>query len=297
MRSPTTVVAQGALVFVILAFLIAHALKDRFRSRGAQLLWTLPTAAADTAIRSYIEDMPISSAFEVEAAFPSGGSSSSDCSFCDQDAPKVPVRIEVCIEGLLDRSVMQSPLARRDCVMYAAAAVRRGECSPIAFSMKSADFVVSMADAPWVKILVEGADVLCFGMKAGFWQTSQKGLEKSPDNLREFVASQETSHLFKQASIAGNTKTVDFEETALLVGSTVTLAGTLSRGLGGQLCLQRWQADVSDTSCADLKGKEAPLKEPVVGTYGKETSQDPWMGKILACDDSAYLTSNIQASS
>lgn len=239
------------------------------------------TRKCDRAIRSYIEQLKVPSTSDLEAVSQPG-----DGVFAKLFAD-TPVRIKVRIEGTFDRSTMKSPLSGRDCVMYSAAAVPSGELSPSAFSSKRSDFIASMVDAPWIKILVEGADILCFGMKPGLWQNYHKYLEKAPDSLKEFITSHGTNSTQTdgQAPQTGR-QSVDFEEIALVVGSSITLVGKLCRGPGGQLSLQRWQGEAS--VLPESSPKESCLTS-IEDNYNDAPSKDPWTGRILACDDPAYL--------
>lgn len=291
-QSPSAGLAQVSIILVILAAVIAQAIAqtDKFGKRRKLPRWTLPGAAFDRAIRSCVSQLKISSSSDLEAVSPPGSSSSS---FLKPLASGGPMRVEVRIEGLLDRRTIVSPLAQQNCVMFSAAAMFDGELTPSAYSSKHADFIVSMADAPWVKIVVESSDMLCFGMKGGLWQRTHKTLEKAPDHLKEFVvsnmaASPSEREVLKELAtqtdgqaLQTTGQAIEFEEIALVVGSAVTLVGKLCRGPGGQLSLQRWQEDSSP--------KEACLT-PSDEQHSISPSKDTWMGKILACDDPAYLS-------
>jgi len=178
-----------------------------------------------------------------------------------------------------------------------------GQTTPIAYASKHGDFIACMTDAPWVQILVVGADVLCFGMKDGLWQSTHTSLRKAPHHLQDFVVSHMSTvdrseeelrkdRLFIQA-LQTDGQAVDFEEIALLAGKTVTLVGKLCRGPGGQLSLQRWQDGEFDSEGIT---KEGLRKESSFGQTSSEGSgsiphpEDEWKGKILACDDPSYIS-------
>lgn len=298
-RASTEHFFQASFVLLFVVAMVAQALMSttRFSSKHtSSTRWTLPSLESDLAIRSYTQDLQVSPATSLETVYPDGGGSSGAGVFTEPETSAAPVRVEVCIEGLLDRSTMLSPFSQQSCVMYSAAATPSGEQTPLACSSKSADFIVSMADAPWVKILVEGADVLCFGMKSGLWQQHQTSFELAPPHLKEFVASRVAA--CKSVSKAGSetpvsektplqasrkeSRSIDFEETALVVGSSVTLVGKLCRGPGGQLSLQRWQAHVCQFP--ETSPKSSCITSEA-GNYDNAVSQDEWTGKILACDD------------
>jgi len=283
-QEPSMLLAQASIVIVFVAAIFAQVLSctDRFGPRRKYPMWTLPLAREDRAIRSYMEDLKVYSNADIEAAFPSPSGSSSDRAFPKPCASEVPVRIEVRVEGLLDRSTIQSPLSHRDCVMFSAAAVPHEGNTPSALSSRCGDFIVSMTDAPWVKVLVQGADVLCFGMKSGLWQSSHKSMEKAPEHLKEFLAANATTQTIDESQRA-----IDFEETSLAVGTTVTLVGKLCRGPGGQLSLERSSSEVCELP--ESSPKESCLT-PMDGKYDNAPSKDPWTGKILACDDPMYLS-------
>lgn len=293
------VLVKISIGLVFLAAVVAQALTftGKFGTKRNFPRWTLPTAVSDRAIRTHFDQLKVTSSSELDSVFPQSSSSSSDGSFPKRSSSAVPLRLEVRIEGLLDRSTICSPLARKDCVMYSAAAVPKGELDPTAVSSKRADFIVCMADAPWVKILIEGADVLCFGMKDGFWHSSEKSLQKAPEYLQEFVGSntkaQTSQHRdggepSKQAQRHGDA--MDFEEVALGVGSIITLVGIICRGPGGQLSMQ---CCPGGCELPESSPKEALLNS-VGGKNDSTPQEEPWAGKILACDDPKYLTHKIQ---
>jgi len=282
---------QLSIVLVFVAAMIAQGLActGRFGSTPkSKSRMTLPPASSETAIRSHVQQLKLTTASDLEAVSSSG-----------KGLPVGgPVRVVARIEGLMDRSTMQSPLTQQACVMYSAAAMVNGEVSPSAKCSKRADFIVSMVNAPWVKILVEGGDVLCFGMKGGLWlwQHTKKSKEEIPDHVKEFVISQtgenqmvdpELEHPPCGGDVAVDWDVVELEESALVVGSVVTLVGKLCRGPGGQLSLQRSQADAC--GLPGTSPKESCLT-PGKGQYGAEDSSESWTGKILVCDDPVFMS-------
>merc|ERR1719263_270090 len=114
--------------------------------------------------------MPISSNPDLDADMPPGSSSEK---FLKPLSSGGPIRLEVKVEGVLDRSTMLAPLTQRPCVLHSASAMCSAELAPAAYSEKQADFIVSMVDAPGVKISVEGGNVVCFDMRNGLWRHSQ----------------------------------------------------------------------------------------------------------------------------
>jgi hypothetical protein len=208
--------------------------------------------------REFVQQLNTLSAVDVESNMPPA---SSDEKFLQPLASSGPVRLEVKIEGAFDRSTIQSPLTQRTCVMYSATAKCHGESKVVAEASKQSQFIASMADAPWVKILVASRDITCFDMCGGQWSHSEK-LADAAAELKAFVADNMKTERPAQERDA---KEFDFEETSLLVGSVVTLVGKLCRGPGGELVLQRWE---------EHAGKAKKKKSA-------------WFGKILASDDSS----------
>jgi len=304
---------SGAIALVFVAAIIAQALTctDKFGPKRKYPKWTLPAPSTDATIRAYVRQLKVSSASDLEIASPNPEAASGKPAVSGRilwtgpqlvDRPSAvsgqPVRVEVKVENLMDRTTVKAPLTGQACVAYSAAAIVDGDSSPIAHSSKRADFIVAMVDAPWVKILVEGADVLCFGMKGGLWEHREKSVEKAPDHLKEFVAAGEipksdTSYGSieqdpEKKGAAGSTRAVEFEESAVVIGSTITLVGKLCRGPGGQLSLQRWQKEAACHLPA-TSPKESCLT-PCKGQYNAEASSELWEGKILICDDPTVLS-------
>jgi hypothetical protein len=94
---------------------------------GKKPLWDRGRAAPDNAIRTFVQQMPISSSMDLESDMPSGSSTEQ---FLKPLSSGGPVRMEVKIEGLLDRSTVLAPFTRRPCVMYSATATSHGEQTP-----------------------------------------------------------------------------------------------------------------------------------------------------------------------
>merc|ERR1719181_2139878 len=88
--------------------------------------WALPPENSDAAIKSYVKQMKVSSAADLEA-LSQPASSSSDGPYAKPSGSCGPLRLKVKIEGLLDRSTILSPFGQQECVMYSAAATPEGD--------------------------------------------------------------------------------------------------------------------------------------------------------------------------
>jgi hypothetical protein len=244
--------------FVIVVFLIALGVQilvctGAVKSFPKPNLFSKKSSCKKSSTRSFVQQISVSSVSDVEtyrssATIPAGRL----------------VRLEVKIEGTFDRNPIQAPLTQRNCVMYSANATCQGESMAAARDSKQSDFIVSLVDAPWVKVLVASSDVSCFDMRSGLWHHSER-LVDAPEALKVFVVeNMNPDCLAESPSSDRDAKRIDFEETSLLVGGVVTLVGLLRPSPGGQLVLQTRQEN-DDVVDADSS----------------------WTGKVLASDDSS----------
>jgi hypothetical protein len=129
-----------------------------------------------------------------------------------------------------------------------------------------------MVDAPWIKVLVEGGNIVCFDMRNGLRRHTQY-LVDAAAHVKAFVVSHmNTERITTNCAEQGEANSMDFEECAVVVGSTVTIVGKLCRGPGGQLSLQRWQDSTAQNPEDGQEQKQGPLD---------------WLGRVLITDDTA----------
>merc|ERR1719359_2789700 len=135
-----------------------------------------------------------------------------------------------------------APLSRRDCVHFSASAsVKRHDgihALPVAFHSMCVDFIISLLDAPEIKIKVCGHDVALFDSDKGMTQ-DQRRFSDSPDHWQDFILTHRASGAEAQSSAAlrSESTSLEFREVALVAGAVVTCVGELRQGHDGVLRL------------------------------------------------------------
>jgi len=297
-----------ALLSVASAMLL-RALGLGLRRRGGGLGCVGGTSVK---VRAQVEALPLCNIKEVERQLPALGGY--DCTLSRPLSVGRPVRLEARVEGpivsssggggdvcgsISDGQGLVTPLTQKACVLYSAAAFRRRYHSglhpvPLAFTSRSIDFAVSLADAPEVCVEVRGEDLALFDMELGRFEVSQD-LTDAPGHWQDFV------RLHRAASAGdgpgakgekgGDSGVLEFYECALLVGSTVTLVGDLHRGATGQLSLWPWQGDACQAAF-DPEPWRTSWERPAWQVSGEAGGNPPevQVGKVLASDDPSLIS-------
>lgn len=225
----------ACLVAVIVQLLVCFGVLKPFRKPFS----SKKHVSQNSDVRSFVQQVVVASSLDLETDKSPSGSSGNVLAKAVSSGR--PVRLEVKIEGAFDRSLMHTPLTQKSCVMYSAMAKCQGESIAIANDARQSDFIVSLVDAPWIKVLVSCVDVLCFDMQNGLWRHSEN-LVSAPEVLKAFVvANMNPDCLAESPSSENDAKKIDFEECSLLVGSIVTLVGKLCQSPSGQMILQPWE--------------------------------------------------------
>jgi len=202
------------------------------------------------------------------------------------------LRLEACIEGPSGSSTsLCAPLSGQTCVLYSVAVTRQlhegMHPAPVAFASACVDFVISLRDAPDVRINVKGKHVSLFHMRLGSLQERQR-FSAAPTSWQEFVlehlASAAGNDGQTSSSIYSNNATLEFQEYALVVGVPTTFVGELHRDTDGSLSLTPLQRG----------GLSRELSDPDLDscTAGSSTSPVPPRRQPLLCDkDQALIAS------
>jgi hypothetical protein len=182
---------------------------------------------------------------------------------------------------------------------------------PVAFASASVDFVISLRDAPQVRINLRGEDVSLFDVGKGRC-VQRKSFAAAPEHWQDFILThraaapgndwQTSSHLRSDGTL------LEFQECALLVGVLATFVGELHRGADGALTLRPLQIeshspDISGTHSFDLQerwrtswecgGCEAAnvASRPPSPRQGRDEAKVHFE-KVLASDDVRLLESS-----
>jgi len=206
-----------------------------------------------------------------------------DCSA--GSCPGVLLRIRGRVISRHERTLV-APISGRPCAVYSASVSPQRQDGvhpqPVAHHSEGTDFLIEIADAPHLRVKVHHQDTKLFSMVGGHVSCEQPFSEAS-DSRVDFVLSHLTpgpemsGGMLNRAS-AGIDGTLEFKESALLIGSYVTAVGELCRDKDGSLQLYPWRPPPCSTRRSF--GKKAAAAAPV---------RDLLAGRVLASDDPSLL--------
>jgi hypothetical protein len=204
------------------------------------------------AVRDLAEVLPVTPGSEVVNQLVVSGAY--DCNIMRPLSSKQLLRLEARVEESVSGICLWTPLTQQPCVQFSTAVCHPEDGSnlpvQIASHSSAVDFVVSLVDAAHVRIEVEGRDVSTFDMATGRCSV-RRAYGSVAQHWQEFT----TGHLHN-----GNTQltkycseqsVLDFEESALVLGTTITVIGELQRNAVGTLVLQPWTDDLFEKACKD----------------------------------------------
>lgn len=277
----SAVIAVGAAALLLLVvgttFLLLYYCGRR--SSGAHL-----AGASTNPALAYVSGIPISYSWHIEEHLPR--SCGYDCAISKPVSSGRTVRFQVQVEGPLSGIPLTSPLSRKPCVLYSA-----GVSSPsfeglnpmsVAYAADSQAFVVSLLEAPHVRIEVRGDEVSLFEMSEGFLSQRAK-FNSVPNHWQEFALSRRLSatyHSPPASRLYSEDPVLEFQECALHVGAHLTCVGELRRREDGVLTVHAWVPHVGGAATAGKRVGKAPQEEPHTLTPGGP----PLARKILASD-------------
>lgn len=233
-------------------------------------------------VRAYVTDLQVSSFADVQDLLVEmGGFDSTDSK--PLKSGKV-LRLQVRVEGPVGgKPVLKAPLSQQDCVFYRAAARCHSEPPVVACTKKSEDFVVSLADAPWVKVDVEAQHAQFFDICQGKW-SCQCALLEAPEHLQDFVYTCADTDPEKECETISELRAgdpcADFQEVALHVGTIITLVGELHRSPDGR------RLSLIPCGASPLRGLCSSQQDMVPLATGAQTDD---AGVVLLSDDTDLL--------
>jgi hypothetical protein len=234
------------------------------------------------AARAHIASLPVCRARMIEELLPA--SVGYDCVLSKPRSSREPVRLEGCIEMLADGFPLVSPLQQDECIKFSSAVYCQEKDAmrphPIAVYSTSVPFVVALNDAPEVKVLVQGEDVCAFDMQSGYHSSKQTFIS-ADQHWKEFVLDCHVGASQPIHGLQGSEELLEFRESAIRLGSVVTLFGELHRDSTGNLHLQPWSPQNDAIPELHLaSGKHTECKE-----------NSGLFGKVLLSDDQSLQTS------
>jgi hypothetical protein len=240
-------------------------------------------------IRRYVESLQSCLAEDVKVQVPVA--CSYDCAFSKPLRSRCLLRLQATVSELAGARPLTAPLTAQECVLYSATVSKRarGQGLALSFAAANVDFKLRLLDDPSTEIEVMGMDVSLFDMCQGrFMQTGTFGT--APHHWREFVMNNQVESLpdgkLSSSDLCTENASLEFEESALLIGSNINIVGELCRDPSGSLILQPLQPPK----------RQEPIDayEDAPAGQGKKTAQshDPstsFRKTILASDDPNLL--------
>jgi len=200
-------------------------------------------------IRSRVEDLPLCSASEVERRLPASGGY--DCHFSKPLSSGTLMRLEAYIDGpSVGSASLTTPLTGQACVLYSVSVSRQLHDgirpAPVAFASGSIDFVISLKDAPHVRINLRAEELSLFDMRCGR-RVERKAFASAPDKWQDFILKHRAGTEWQTGSqLRADGSCLEFQECALLCGALATFVGELHRGADGTLSLRPLQIESLD---------------------------------------------------
>jgi len=257
-------------------------------------------SSGSSPMRARVEELSRCSADDVVQQLPVA--CSYDCALSKPLRSRCVLRLEVQVAEPLGPSArpLVAPLTEQECVIFSATVFKRvrGQGLALSFAASNVDFHVTLLDDPSTHIEVMGMDVSMFEMYTGrFVQTGT--FATAPDHYRAFVMNNQVEAAkLRHDELTTEDAPLEFQESALLIGSKITLVGELCRGPSGTLMLQplepEWsgkEPPESHDSCVELAATAAVLADSGGTAETSEPSLTP------AQSDSEESSAAVPASS
>eukprot|EP00929_Paragymnodinium_shiwhaense_P090284 TRINITY_DN5043_c0_g1_i1.p1 TRINITY_DN5043_c0_g1~~TRINITY_DN5043_c0_g1_i1.p1 ORF type:complete len:529 (-),score=132.41 TRINITY_DN5043_c0_g1_i1:348-1853(-) len=187
-----------------------------------------------------------------------------DCALSKPLRSRRTIRLEgEVVEAVgLGSKPLVAPLSEQECVLYSATVSKRvrGQGLAVSFAAANVDFKLRLLDDPSTTVEVMGMDVSVFDMCEGRLVRAAATFQSVPKHWRAFVVKHQVEALpdgkISVEDLSADEVALEFQETALLLGSRVTLVGELCRAANGMLSVQ----PLEPLSKADVKkaGMPAP---------------------------------------
>lgn len=254
----------------------------------------------EKSLREHIEGMHRSPGLEVVNQLIAG--SVYDCAIMRPLSSKQLIRLEARVEEAASGFCLWTPLSQQACVRFNATVSCQTKRSslpvPMSYQCSSIDFVISLLDAPHVRIEIEGRDLSTFDMSAGR-MNAKRTFDSAARHWQEFAMTHQIGGKKQPVSrFRSEHSVLEFQETAIVLGTSITVVGELQRNAVGTLLLR--------PSVDDLAEKPAQLSQEAWMTSWESTDmkdtislasirgslaacRKPWLGKVWVSDDPALL--------
>jgi len=252
-------------------------------------------------LREHIVGMPRSPGMEVVNQLIAG--SVYDCAIMRPLSSKQLIRLEARVEEAASGFCLWTPLTQQACVRYTATVSRQTQGAslsvPLSHQSSSIDFVVSVLDAPHVRIEIEGRDLSTFDMTTGR-MSAKRTFDSAARHWQEFAMTYQIGGKTQPVSrFRSEHSVLEFQETAIVLGTSITLVGELQRNAVGTLLLRPCLEDRSEnaepakqepswkTSWESPDVQDSSSWSAIQGSL--RTARKPWLGKVWVSDDPTLL--------
>jgi len=232
-------------------------------------------------LREWMESLPVTSAADVDKSMRFGFYDSPVSKPLPSCGPRL-LRLQGVISATpTTNATLLTPIGGQECVMYSASATARTpdqQAEIVARSSASVDFVITMQAGESCEkkthVEVSASDVLLFDMFWGKFSAS-RGVRDASPSLQDFLR----EHKVPGSSVAEDAQ-LDFQESALLVGTKVTFIGELRRGPTGTLSLLPIRGGAGGSLAFSARTRAASIESmPLPGAIGGDFLEDH------RCDD------------
>lgn len=252
-------------------------------------------------LREHIVGMPRSPGMEVVNQLIAG--SVYDCAIMRPLSSKQLIRLEARVEEAASGFCLWTPLTQQACVRYTATVSRQTQGAslsvPLSHQSSSIDFVVSVLDAPHVRIEIEGRDLSTFDMTTGR-MSAKRTFDSAARHWQEFAMTYQIGGKAQPVSrFRSEHSVLEFQETAIVLGTSITVVGELQRNAVGTLLLRPCLEDRSEnaepatqepswkTSWESPDAQDSSSWSAIQGSL--RTARKPWLGKVWVSDDPTLL--------
>jgi hypothetical protein len=213
-----------------------------------------------------------------------------ECAITRPLSSKQLLRLEARVEEAISGFCLWSPLTKRTCVHFVATVSRHvGKRSvPLAYKTAGTDFIVSLLDAPHVRVEIQNQDVSTFDMLIGHCNHKRTHGSASQEWKGFLESNPVQTKTWKPSTKFAPQSELVFQETAILLGAKVTVLGELHRNSVGTLVLCPWSENSNENN------SEASTEQCKESQDAVARTQKPWLGKVWISDDPSLLEIGVE---
>lgn len=252
----------------------------------------------ESSLRAHVENMRRSPGLEVVDQLIEGGVY--DCAIMRPLSSRQLIRLEARVEEAASGFCLFTPLTQQACVRFNSTVSGHvnGTSPPVPMSHHSAsiDFIITLLDAPHVRIEIEGKDLSTFDMSAGRL-TAKRTFDSAARHWQEFAMTYQIGGKAQPAArFRSENAVLEFQETAIGLGTSITIIGELQRNAFGTLLLRPAIQDADENvppqnNEAWRTSWETPPQDSQDTKKAslRVDSRKPWLGKVWVSDDPTLL--------